>query len=107
MKATMFQRKQTDPTTADMPDTIGGWEMLDDTGAEKLGPILAERYPENNLVAVARRADNGQAACFDRGADGKGKAIFVVRVAGPTGIVRRYPGFTQWFDAAVAGKEED
>jgi hypothetical protein len=106
----MFRNKsgnQSDgPTTADMPETIGAWEMLSEAAAEKLKPALAERYPNDNLAPIARRAGNRHVACFDRGQDGKGKSVVVLRVEGAGGIVRRYERFTEWFDSALADKPE-
>ncbi len=101
----MFKRKQKELTAADAPDSIAPWEMLDEAEIESQTNRLRERRPGRNLVAIARRTDTDAVACFDKGPDGSGKAVLVVE--GLDGAAERhYPGFSAWFDAALADSRE-
>ena len=103
----MFNKKTHEPTTDDMPEQIGPWEMLDDAAMADAAAILSPLFPDLHLAPVAKRVDTTMYACFDRGADGKGKGVVVVYEGGSaSGVVRRYAGFTQWFDAALADTPE-
>lgn len=100
-EAGMFRKKVDERTTEDAPDSIAPWEMLEDDEIASLSVRARELMPERHLAAFARRIDEPHCACFDRGEDGKGKSIAVVNTK--TGeIVTEYPGFTAWFDAALA-----
>jgi len=94
----MFKRRTKELTTEDAPDSLGAWEMLDDAGIERETAVVRERAADPYLIAFARRADQDEAACFDKGPDGTGKKVVVVN---PVGIIRRYPGFGLWFDESV------
>lgn len=100
----MFKRKQRELTMADAPDSIAPWEMLDEAGIAAQTARLREHRPGQTLIAFAKRLDKDALACFDKGADGTGKAVLVVEnPAGPgEAAERRYPGFGEWFDAALA-----
>ncbi len=100
----MFKRKQRELTAADAPDSIAPWEMLDEAGIESQTARLRARWPGRNLVAIARRLDRDAVACFDKGANGAGKAVLVVEDLDAAGgaTERHYKGFGEWFDAALA-----
>jgi len=97
----MKDKKKQELTTDDAPDSIEPWEMLDDDGMAQITAKVIARYPEMNLKAFARRIDNDHRACFDKGADGTGKRVVVVREGGGP-IVKDYVGFIAWFDSAIA-----
>ena len=100
----MLKRTAKEPTTEDAPDSIAPWEMLDDAGIAAYTARLRERDPLRNLTAFARRMDQDTVACFDKGPDGKGKAVLVVRHLDDPAQTKehRYPGFSAWFDDALA-----
>lgn len=100
----MFKRKRKEPTTADAPDSIAPWEMLDEAEIDAQTARLQGRWPGRHLVAIARRMDTDAVACFDKGPDGAGKAVLVVENldAADGATERHYKGFTDWFDAALA-----
>ncbi|MBV9852226.1 MAG: hypothetical protein JO250_21375 [Armatimonadetes bacterium] len=100
----MLKRTPKEPTTEDAPDNIAPWEMLDDAGIATYTAKLRERDPLRNLIAFARRMDQDTVACFDKGADGKGKAVLVLRRFDDPAQTKehRYPGFGAWFDDALA-----
>ncbi len=104
----MFKRRQKEQTTEDAPDSIEPWEMLDEAGIESQTARLGEHWPGRNLVAIARRLDTDAVACFDKGADGAGKAVLVVEDLDAAGgaTERHYKGFGEWFDAALADAQE-
>ncbi len=103
----MFKRKRKEQTTEDAPDSIAPWEMLDETGIDAQTARLRERRVEP-LIAFARRVDTDAVACFDKGPDGAGKAVLILEgFDAPGGATeRRYPGFGEWFDAALADAQE-
>ena len=100
----MFKKKPEVPTTEDAPDSIAPWEMLEDAVIAIYTAKLRERDPLRNLTAFARRIDQDTVACFDKGADGKGKAVLVLRHFDDPAQTKehRYPGFSAWFDDALA-----
>jgi hypothetical protein len=100
----MFKRKRKELTAEDAPDSIAPWAMLDETEIAMQTARLRERWPGRNLVAIARRLDTDAVACFDKGPDGVGKAVLVVSNldAADGATERHYPGFGDWFDAALA-----
>ena len=104
----MFKRKQKEPTTEDAPDSIAPWEMLSEAEIASQTAWLKERRMERDLIAFARRLDNGALACFDKGPDGASKAVLVLEdFEAPGGATeRRYAGFGEWFDAALAERQE-
>ena len=103
----MFKRTVKEPTTEDAPDSIAPWEMLDDAGIATYTAQVRERDPLRNLTAFARRTDQDTVACFDKGADGAGKAVLVLRHIGDPAQTKelRYPGFSAWFDDALAAAQ--
>ena len=78
--------------------------MLDEAEIDAQTARLHRRWPERNLVAIAKRLDTDAVACFDKGLDGAGKAVLVVSDldAADGATERHYPGFGAWFDAALA-----
>ena len=100
----MFKRKQKELLASDAPDSIEPWEMLSEEGIEKQTAWLRGRRTEPSLIAFARRLDTDALACFDKGPDGAGKAGLVLEhFDAPGGATeRRYAGFGEWFDAALA-----
>lgn len=104
----MFKRKRKEPTVADAPDSIAPWELLDEAEIESQTARLRAHRPGRNLVAIARRTDTDAVACFDKGPDGAGKAVLVLEGldAEGGGAARHYPGFGEWFDAALMDAQE-
>jgi hypothetical protein len=104
----MFKKKTKILTTADAPDSIAPWEMLDDADIAAYTARLRERFPDRFLVAIARRLDRDTIACFDRGMEGNGKSISVFENFSHPHETRerRYPGFSTWFDAALADAQQ-
>ena len=100
----MFNRKPKSPTTEDAPASIAPWEMLDDAGIAQHTARVRARDPQRNLTAFARRMDQDTVACFDKGADGKSKAVVVLRHGDDPARAEehRYPGFSAWFDDVLA-----
>jgi poly(3-hydroxybutyrate) depolymerase len=100
----VFQRKPKTLTTEDAPASIAPWEMLDDAEIASSTARVRERDPLRNLTAFARRVDQDTVACFDKGADGKSKAVVVLRHGGDSTKAEehRYSGFSAWFDDALA-----
>lgn len=100
----MFKRKQKELTTANAPDSIEPWEMMSEAEIESQTAWLREHRQERNLIAFARRLDKDTLACFDKGPDGSGKAVLVLENFDAPGgaLERRYSGFGEWFDAALA-----
>ena len=103
----MFKKRVPDPTTEDVPDSIAPWEILDDAGIASRTAAVRERHPLRNLTAFARRVDQDTLACFDKGDDGKSKAIVVLRHLDDAAQTKeqRYPGFSAWFDDALAAAQ--
>lgn len=103
----MFKRKQKELLASDAPDSIAPWEMLSEEGIERQTAWLSQRRTEPHLIAFARRLDSDALACFDKGQDGLGKAVLVLEnFESPGGAVeRRYAGFGEWFDTALADRE--
>lgn len=100
----MFRKTQPEPTTEDAPDSIAPWEMLEDAGIAFWTESVRERLPARDLIAFARRADEGSVACFDKGTDGRGKAVLVLERFEDASMTqeRHYPGFSAWFDDVLA-----
>ena len=97
----MSKKKDSEATTEDATDSIAPWVMLEDDEIASLTVRVRTAVPDRSLTAFAQRKDKGLCACFDRGADGKGKSVVAVELA--TGsIVRQYTGFGAWFDSALA-----
>ena len=96
----MLNRTPKEPTTEDAPDSIAPWEMLDEAGIATLTAQVRARDPLRNLTAFARRMDRDSLACFDKGADGQGKAVVVLNHFDDPAQTKehRYPGFSAWFD---------
>ncbi len=92
----MFKKRKKEPMAA--PDSIAPWEMLHDDEILLVTATLKPRYP--TLTAFARRVDTGSLACFDKGPDGTAKGVVVINQEHTERKV--YPGFTAWFDAALA-----
>lgn len=104
----MFKKKQTrELTVEDAPDSIALWEMLEEADIAKLTDRVQAQFPGRTLVAFAKRLDQDTVACFDKGPDGVGKAVLVLEGldAPERAAERRYPGFSAWFDAALAAHE--
>ncbi len=100
----MFKSRRKEQTAEDAPDSIAPWEMLSEAdGAVQTARLQAPR-PGQHLVAFARRLDADAVACFDKGPDGAGKAVLVLENPdAPGGVIeRRYAGFGEWFDSALA-----
>lgn len=104
----MFKKKSEELTVQDAPDSIAPWEMLDDAGIAAGTARLRQRYPFRDLTAIARRLDRDALACFDKGPNGTGKAVLVFdSLAEPNQTTeRRYAGFGEWFDAALADAQK-
>ncbi len=105
----MFKRKQKELLASDASDSIAPWEMLSDADITTQTARMRARWPERNLIAVARRLDKDAVACFDKGTDGTAKAVVVVEdldaADGPA--ERHYKGFGDWFDAALADAQRE
>ena len=102
----MFNKKKQprELTVDDAPDSLAPWEMLEEAEIATQTARVSERYQGRTLVAFARRLDTDAVACFDKGVDGTGKAVLVLEQldAPELRAERRYPGFSAWFDAALA-----
>ena len=98
------RQKQRELTVDDAPDSIAPWELLEDAEIAAQTARVAARLQGRTLVAFARRLDTDAVACFDKGVDGTGKAVLVLEGWNvPDGLAeRRFPGFSAWFDAALA-----
>ena len=74
--------------------------MLDEAGIATYTARVRERDPLRNLTAFARRIDRDTVACFDKGADGQGKAVLLLSHLDDPAQTKeqRYPGFSAWFD---------
>lgn len=94
----MFKKRKKEGSLADVPDSIAPWEMLHDEEILRVTATLTQRYP--TLTAFARRADTGALACFDKGPDGTAKGVLVINQEHTER--KFYPGFTAWFDDALA-----
>ena len=100
----MFKRREKEPTAEDATDSIAPWEMLDQAQIAAQTARLLSGLPGRSLIAMARRSDTDAVACFDKGPDGTGKSVLVVTgLDGPTLPAEvHYPGFSAWFDTALA-----
>ncbi len=100
----MFKKKQRELTVEDAPDSIAPWEMLEEAGIAVQTARVAAWLQGRTLVAFAKRLDTDAVACFDKGMDGTGKAVLVLESldAPELAAERRYPGFSAWFDDALA-----
>ena len=100
----MFKKKQKELTVDDAPDSLAPWEMLEEAEIAAQTARVAARCQGRTLVAFARRLDRDAVACFDKGMDGTGKAVLVLEAldAPELAAERRYPGFSAWFDDALA-----
>ncbi len=105
----MFKKKQRELTVDDAPDSIAPWEMLEDAEIAAQTARVAARFQGRTLVAFARRLDTDAVACFDKGTDGTGKAVLVLEGldAPELAAERRYPGFSAWFDDALAAHRQE
>ena len=103
----MFKRKKKELMAEDAPDSLAPWEMLDEAEIDAQTARLRAHRVERNLTAFARRLDKDALACFDKGPDGAGKAVLVLEgLDAPGGATeRRYQGFGEWFDAALADSQ--
>lgn len=104
----MFRKKQRELTVEDAPDSIAPWEMLEDAEIADQTARVSARFPARTLVAFARRLDKDAVACFDKGPDNTGKAVLVLEQVDAPELAaeRRYPGFSAWFDAALAAHQD-
>jgi hypothetical protein len=104
----MFRKTPKELTTEDAPDSIAPWEMLEDAGIADWTERVRERIPARELIAFAHRSDEGTLACFDKGPDGRGKAVLVLqRFDDPAQTQeRRYVGFSAWFDDVLATRTD-
>lgn len=94
----MFKKRKRELTTADAPDNIEPWVMLNEDDAASATASLAQRYP--TLTAFARRSDTGAIACFDKGPDdGPAKGVIVINQEHTKRT--RYESFSDWFDAVL------
>ena len=100
----MFKKKQRELTVDDAPDSLAPWEMLEEAEIAAQTARVAARCQGRALVAFARRLDTDAVACFDKGVDGTGKAVLVLEGldAPELAAERLYPGFSAWFDDALA-----
>ena len=100
----MFKKKQRELTVEDAPDSIAPWEMLGDAEIADQTARVQAQFPHRSLIAFAKRMDKDAVACFDKGPDGAGKAVLVLESLDVPSLAaeRRYPGFSAWFDAALA-----
>ena len=101
----MFSKKKPrELTVDDAPDSLAPWEMLEETEIAAQTARVSARFQGRTLVAFAKRLDTDAVACFDKGVDGTGKAVLVLEQldAPELRAERRYPGFSAWFDAALA-----
>ncbi len=104
----MFKKKPKELTVEDAPDSLAPWEMLEDAEIAVQTARVVARLQGRTLVAFARRIDTDAVACFDKGIDGTGKAVLVLEGldAPELAAERRYPGFSAWFDDALAVHQE-
>ena len=89
--------------------SIAPWEMLDEAQIALQTARLQNRLPGRTLIPIARRLDTDAVACFDKGPDGTSKAVLVVTDLdgpGPPAEVH-YPGFSAWFDTALADGQRE
>ena len=102
----MFKKKPQRELTVedDAPDSLAPWEMLGEAELAAETARAEARYPRRGLVAFAKRLDLDAVACFDKGTDGTGKAVLVLEHLDTPELTaeRHYPGFSAWFDAALA-----
>ena len=100
----MFKRREKESTAEDAMSSIAPWEMLDEAQIALQTARLQNRLPGRTLIPIARRLDTDAVACFDKGPDGTSKAVLVVTdLDGPTlPVETHYPGFSAWFDTALA-----
>ena len=105
----MFKKKPRELTVEDAPDNIAPWEMLEEAEIVVQTARVAGRLQGRTLAAFARRLDTDAVACFDKGTDGTGKAVLVLEGldAPELAAERRYPGFSAWFDDALAAHQRD
>ena len=105
----MLRKKQRELTVADAPDSIEPWEMLDEAEIAAQTARTEARFPGRTLIAFAKRLDKDAVACFDKGPDGAGKAVLVLENLDSPDLTaeRRYPGFSAWFDAALADIQDN
>jgi len=98
------KKKQRELTVDDAPNSLAPWELLEEAEIAKQTTRVSAQMSGRTLVAFARRLDTDAVACFDKGADGTGKAVLVLEQLDTPELraERRYPGFSAWFDAALA-----
>ena len=105
----MFKRREKESTAEDAMSSIAPWEMLDEAQIAIQTARLQNRLPGRTLIAMARRSDTDAVACFDKGPDGTSKAVLVVTdMDGPSlPAETHYPGFSAWFDVALADGQRE
>ena len=98
------KKKQRELTVEDAPDSLAPWELLEEADIAVQTARVSARVQGRTLVAFARRLDTDAVACFDKGVDGTGKTVLVLEQLDTPELraERRYPGFSAWFDAALA-----
>lgn len=103
----MFSRKPRELTTEDAPDSIAPWEMLDEAQIAEQSARMQLLQPGRTVVAFAHRLDRTTLACFDKGAQGTGKAVVVFDENAGEIQETRHSSFGEWFDAVVAEREAE
>ena len=100
----MFRRTSKEPMAEDASDSIAPWEMLEEAGIATWTAQVRAYAPLRALTAFARRIDQETVACFDKGTDGQGKAVVVLRHLDDPAQTKElsYTGFGAWFDDALA-----
>ena len=76
------------------------WYIMNGARVEALMQGLKTRYPTRDLVPFARRGDNDDVACWERG---KGEAVVLIHNYASPGHEDRgvFPTFWDWFRSAV------
>ena len=105
----MFKRREKESTAEDAMSSIAPWEMLDEGQIAIQTARLQNRLLGRTLIPIARRLDTDAVACFDKGPDGTSKAVLVVTdMDGPSlPAETHYPGFSAWFDVALADGQRE
>jgi len=78
---------------------IGPWQILLGKWLRVRNEGLKKRFPDRNLVPFARRLDNDDVACWDRGESGR---VYIVHDFSAPGWEQRieYGSFVAWYQAA-------
>jgi hypothetical protein len=76
------------------------WYVMDSHNVVERMKGLKQRYPTRDLIPFARRGDNDDVACFERG---KGESVIVIHDFSSPGYEERavFPSFWDWFKCAV------